>query len=177
MIDIAEQTLEHYFTKFLAPKPNELIIKDLSLQEKAWNVFITLYKNGEVRGSAGNIKEIEENLVAEITGNTIEAATSDSRFDKVKAEEKNDIKIRLDYIKDRKIIDEITLRRIDPVKNGVIAIKRDYEKLAVILPNMSPSLITGSDFLEVLARKLGGEKVTDKDFILYQIQTEVETNY
>lgn len=177
MIDIAEQTLEHYFTKFLAPKPNELIIKDLSLQEKVGNIFITLYKNGEVCGSAGNIKEIEDSIVAEIIANTIEAATSDKRFDKITAEDTWAIKIRLDYIKDRKIIDEVTLRRLDPVKHWVIAIKRDYEKLAVILPNMSPNLITGSDFLKVLWRKLEWEKITDKDFILYQIETEVETNY
>lgn len=177
MIDIAQQTLEHYFTKFLTPKPNEVIVKDVSLQDKKGNVFVTLYKNGEVCGSAGNIKEIEENLVAEIIANTIKAATDDERFEKIKAEEKGSIKIRLDYITDRKIIDEVGLRRLDPVKNGVIAIKRDYEKLAVILPNMSPNLITGSDFLEVLARKLGWDKVTDKDFIIYQITTKMETNY
>lgn len=177
MIDIAQQTFDHYFNKFLAPTAKEIIIKDLTLQEKTGNVFITLYKNGEVRGSAGNIKEIEGNLVEEIIANTMEAATSDERFGKIKAEEKSQIQIRLDFISNRKIIDETTLRRLDPVKNGVIAIKRDYEKLAVILPNISANLITGSDFIEVLGRKLAGEKINDKNFILYQIETTVETNY
>ena len=80
MIDIAEQTLEYYFTKFLAPKPEELILKDPSLQDKKGDIFITLYKNGEVRGSAGNIKEIENSLVSEIIANTMQALTSDERF-------------------------------------------------------------------------------------------------
>lgn len=116
MIDIAKQTLEYYFTKLVAPKVQELKIDDPSLLEKVGNVFVTLYKNGEVRGSAGNIKEIEKNIVEEIVANTLEAATSDSRFDKVTASEKDDIKIRLDTITNRKIIDEATLRKLDPVK-------------------------------------------------------------
>lgn len=177
MIEVAEQTLEHYFTKFLAPTKDEVYPKDPSIKEKTGDIFITLYKKWEVRGSAGNIKEIEGSLVEEIITNTIEAATSDGRFSKVTAEEKSEIKIRLDHVTNRKIIDEKTLRTLDPVKNGVIAIKRDYEKLAVILPNMSPSLITGSDFLDVLGRKLEWEKINDKDFIIYQIETLVETNY
>jgi len=177
MIQVATQTLEHYFTKFVAPKSGELILEDTSLQDTKGNVFVTLYKNGEVRWSAGNIKEVEESLVEEIIANTMHAATQDKRFEKIASEEKGEIKIRLDLIKNRKIIDEVTLRRLDPVKHWVIAIKRDYEKLAVILPNMSPNLITGSDFLEVLGRKLEWEKVTDTDFIIYQIETEVETNY
>lgn len=177
MIDIAEQTLEFYFSKFIAPKPHEIIIKDTSLQGKTGDIFVTLYKNGEVRGSAGNIKAIEDSLVGEIISNTIQAATKDERFEKLKLEEKDDIKIRIDLIKERKVIDEITLRRLDPVKFWVIAISRNHEKLAVILPNMSPTLVTGSDFLDVLGKKLGGEKVTDKDFYLYQIETEMETNY
>jgi len=177
MLDIATQTLEFYFKKFLAPKSNEILIKNLELQNKKGNVFITLYKNGEVRGSAGNIKEIEKNLVEEIIANMMEALTNDERFWQVKAEEKSEIKIRLDYIKNKKVIDEITLRKLDPVKNGVIAIRRDYEKLAVILPNMSANIITGSDFIPVLQRKLWGDKIDDKTFILYQIETEIETDY
>ncbi len=177
MIDIAKQTLEYYFTKLVAPKVQELKIDDPSLLEKVGNVFVTLYKNGEVRGSAGNIKEIEKNIVEEIVANTLEAATSDSRFDKVTASEKDDIKIRLDTITNRKIIDEATLRKLDPVKYWTIAIKRDYEKLAIILPNISPNLITGSDTLEMLWKKLGWEKLNDDDFIIYQIETDIETDY
>ena len=48
------------------------------------------------------------------------------------------ISLRLDTISDRKVVDLATLKKLDPVKNGVIAIRRDYEKLAVILPNISP---------------------------------------
>jgi AMMECR1 domain-containing protein len=85
----------------------------------------------------------------------MEAATMDERFEKITVAEKDDIKIRIDVINTRKIIDEATLRKLDPVKNGVIVIKRDYKKLAVILPNISPNLITGSDTIEILGRKLG----------------------
>ena len=177
MIDIVQQVLNHYFSRLIAPKVQELKIPDITLHDKKWNVFVTLYKNGEVRGSAGNIKEIHENIIEELIANTMEAATMDERFEKITVAEKDDIKIRIDVINTRKIIDEATLRKLDPVKNGVIVIKRDYKKLAVILPNISPNLITGSDTIEILGRKLGWEKVNDNDFIIYQIETEVETNY
>jgi len=87
------------------------------------------------------------------------------------------ISIRLDVFNERKVIDMKTLKSLDPVKNGVIAIRRDYEKLAVILPNISPSLLSGEDFLLVLKEKLGGESVDEKNFILYAIETDTETNY
>lgn len=176
MISIAEATLNHYFTKFLTPNPGEISIQGDAF-EKRGCVFVTLYKNGQTRGSAGNIKEIEKNLWEEIVKNTMEALLNDSRFGRVTGEEKGMISIRLDTISDRKVIDLATLKKLDPVKNGVIAIRRDYEKLAVILPNIAPSLLTGEDFLPVLSEKLDWDKVDEKNFILYSIETIVESNY
>jgi MEMO1 family protein len=77
---------------------------------------VTLYKNGQIRGSAGNIKEISVNLGEEIVKNTIEALVADTRFGRVTAEEKGMISLRLDIIKDRKVIDEKTMKTLDPVK-------------------------------------------------------------
>ena len=59
MLDIAQQTLEFY-TKYLkTPTLEDLKITDTSLLEKQWCVFVTIYKNGEVRWWAGNIKELQ----------------------------------------------------------------------------------------------------------------------
>jgi len=59
----------------------------------------------------------------------------------------------------------------------VIAIKRDYDKLAVILPNISPKILTGSDFIEILKNKLQEKKFDEKDYIIYSISTISESNY
>lgn len=176
MIAIAEATLNHYFTKFLAPSIEEILI-DEGAQAKRGCSFVTLYKNGQIRGSAGNIKEIEKNLGEEIIKNTMQALTWDTRFGRVTGEEKGMISIRLDIIKERKVIDQKTLKTLDPVKFGVIVIRRDYEKLAVILPNISGGLLSGEDFIPVLQNKLDGDSFDEKNYIIYQIETDVETDY
>ena len=176
MISIAQATLSHYFTKFLAPSVGEILI-DEATQAKRGCCFVTLYKNGQVRGSAGNIKEIEKNLGEEIVKNTMQALVGDTRFGRVTGEEKGMISLRLDIITQRKVIDQKTLKTLDPVKFWVIAIRRDYEKLAVILPNISAGLLSGEDFIPVLENKLTGEKFDEKNYIIYQIETEQETDY
>ncbi len=69
------------------------------------------------------------------------------------------------------------IKNIDPVKNGIIAINRNYEKLASILPNMSPKILTGDDLLPVLVNKLEEKDINDKNYIFYRIDTTTQTNY
>jgi len=176
MKDLISQILTLYFQKMRAPNISELNV-DASLLEKKWSCFVTIYAEWEVRWSAGNIKEIEWNLATEILQNTMQALTKDKRFSPLTLKEAEKIQFRVDYISERKIISEAELKKLDPLKNGVIAIKRDYEKLACILPNMSAKLMTGSDFIPVILAKLEEKKFSEKDYILYSISTDVETNY
>jgi len=92
-------------------------------------------------------------------------------------EQTEKIQYRIDRISERKIVSQKDLSSLDPVKSGIIAIKRDYDKLGVILPNMSAKLLTGDDFTPVMLAKLDEKKLDDKNYILYEIKTEVETNY
>lgn len=177
MKDIAEQTLSLYFKKMREPKLEELTINDESLKNTKGCCFVTLYINGEVHGSAGNIKEISPNIAEEIYINTLHALTKDKRFPPLTLTEAEKIKCRVDLIEGRKMISEAEMKKLDPVKFGVIAIKRDYEKLAVILPNISPKLLTGEDFVAVLLKKLNEKKFLEKDYIIYEITTKVESNY
>jgi len=177
MLDIAQQTLEFY-TKYLkTPTLEDLKITDTSLLEKQWCVFVTIYKNGEVRWWAGNIKELQENLALEIIENTIEAISKDSRFSPVKLDEVEKIKIRVDIITSRTILKEKEILSIDPIKNGVLAIKNDYNTMGIILPNITPLLLTWEDFIPVLKEKMKLKEFKEKDFILYRISTDMWNNF
>jgi len=176
MKELVSHILEAYFKEMKTPKIQELNVSE-DLKNKKGSCFITIYSKWEVRGSAGNIKEIHGNLAEEILDNTMQALTWDKRFSPLTLTESEDLGFRIDYISGRKIISEAELKKLDPVKSGVIAIKRDYEKLAVILPNISPKLLTWSDFIPVLLKKLEEKKFSEKDYILYSIETQVETNY
>lgn len=176
MKELVGQILDIYFKKMRQPTLEELTVPEELLGKKGC-IFITLYLNGEVRGSAGNIKEIWENIVSELIENTLSALTNDKRFAPLTLEEAEKITYRIDTISDRKIISFSDISGLDPVKDGIISIKRNYNNLAVILPNMSAKLLTGDDFVPVLKNKLDDTDISDKNHIFYQISTTVETNY
>ena len=172
MLDIVQQTIQYYTKYKKTPQLTDLTIKDTDLLKNQAQVFVTIYHKGEIRWSAWNIKEIAENSVQELIENTIAAISQDSRFKPLELSEVKDIKIRIDIISSRNIIANIKdLANIDPVKNGVIAIKQNYSKACVILPNISPLLMIGSDIAGAISQKLW-EKFDEKNLILYKIETE-----
>jgi hypothetical protein len=59
----------------------------------------------------------------------------------------------------------------------VLAIKKDYEKIALILANMHPALLTGEDFKEVLQSKLNDKDFKEEDYLLYEIISEQKNNF
>ena len=66
MISIVKQTIEFYLNNNKIPSINDLKIDDDSLLNKTWSLFITLYKNGEIRWASWNIQKIETNIVDEL---------------------------------------------------------------------------------------------------------------
>ena len=176
MIDIAQDVLKYYLTYQKAPATSDIEIQDETLLEQSGTIFITLYKKGNIIGSAGNIKEIKASVIHEITENTI-SACNDERFTKPKLDEIQDIQIRIDEISDRFVLGEWELNNIDPTTHGVIVLQKDYSKMAVILPNIDPKLITGEDMIPVISAKLGQEKWSPSDSIIYKIDTKQTTNF
>ena len=185
MLNIVKQTIDFYFQKMRAPQVSELEISRSELTTTKWSCFVTLFLNWEVRGAAGNIKEIKNSIAEELIENTIEAMTKDKRFDILTASEAKDIKIRVDLITNRKVLartdDEAkkwveTISKIDPVKNWIIVIKKDYTSTATILPNIDPKLISWKDYMWILSAKLW-EAFDENKYIIYEIDTKIESDY
>jgi AMMECR1 domain-containing protein len=114
-------------------------------------------------------------LVNELIKNTIYALW-DKRFPDLTLEDLGKIKIRIDIITNRILLNDRKISDLNPVKSWILVIKKDYNKLAVILPNISHTLTSGKDFENVLSRKLEEEFKTE-NYIIYEIQTEILTNY
>lgn len=175
MKEIVQKTLAFYFQKMRQPEITELWIDMQNYSEK-WCCFVTLYLDGEVHGSAGNIKEIHSSLAEELVSNTI-AALKDSRFTPLTLEQSEKIQFRVDSISQRTMIHDADIKKLDPVKDWILAIERAYNKLAVVLPNMSPKLLTGSDFIPVLEKKLSAKNINEKNYIFYALQTTQESTF
>jgi len=178
MINIVKQTLLYYFKNNKIPDVMDLEISEKNLLEEKWSVFVTFYKVWEIRGSAGTVKELKSSIAEEVIENTI-AALNDSRFDKIKAEEAKELKIRVDLLSnDKRIIiqKQEDFDEINPVKFWIIAIKKDYEKLAVILPNIDSKIFSAGDLQKALTNKLR-EEFDIKNYITYKIETEVFSDF
>jgi AMMECR1 domain-containing protein len=101
---------------------------------------------------------------------------NDSRFEKLNLDDLWNIQVRVDEILTREVLDDGKLFLKDPLKTWVIAIKKDREKMAVILPNISPLMLNGQDFESVLSKKLW-EKFEDKNYDIFSITTKQETSF
>ena len=177
MLEIIEQIIKHYLQYKTTPTVNDLKIEDITLMEDKQSLFVTLYKNGEIRGSSGNINGNKRPLITELIENTVYALSKDSRFDPVELKEIQDIKIRLDIITSRDVLWDKKLKDIDPSKSGILTIKKDYENIALILPNMHPILLTWSDFIDVLKSKLSVTDFKEEEYLLFEIKTETHRNF
>ena len=177
MISIAKQTIEFFLKTWKKISIVDLKIENKNLLNEKINAFVTIYSKWEVRWSAWNIKELKDNTVEEIIENTFFAISKDKRFSPLTSNEYNDLKIRIDKITERNLLKTKSIKTIDPTRAWVIAIKNDYSKMACILPNINPKLISGEDFINVLRQKLEEKSFDEKDYILYEIKTEIFTNY
>lgn len=177
MLSIVKQTIEHFLKTWKKISLVDLKIENKNLLNEKISCFVTIYKNWEIRWSAGNIKELKDNSIEELVENTFFAISKDSRFSPISAKEYDDLKIRIDKITDRNLLKEKSVKTLDPTRVWVIAIKNNYEKIACILPNINPKLISGEDFIPVLKEKLQENNFLENDYIIYEIKTEVFTNY
>ena len=176
MLDIAQQTIAYYTKYKKVPQISDLKISDETLLNRQAQIFVTIYHKWEIAGSSGNMKEIEENAAQEIITNTIWAISKDSRFSPINIDQVSNLKIRIDEITSREVLtDEKQLAKIDPVKYWVIAIKKDYSNLCIILPNISPLLMMGSDIGWAIAQKLWDD-FNEKDLHIYKIETNSINN-
>ncbi len=177
MLEVVKQTINFFLKFWKKPELKDIQISNESLLNKRWNVFVTIYLNWEINGSSGNIKEIKKNIVEELIENTINAISKDPRFEKLKEKDIPNIKIRIDEIINRNILEVGKIQSLEPIKHWVIAIKKDYEALVVILPNISASILSGEDFLYYLQEKLGIKEFKEDDYIIYSIETEVYKDF
>ena len=117
---------------------------------KRAGVFVSIHKEGSLRGCIGTIEPATGSIAEEIVQNAISAATEDPRFAPVTLEELG----LLDYSVD--ILSEPTrvaaLSDLDPKKYGVICVK-GYRK-GLLLPDL-PGVDTVSEQLSIAKKKAG----------------------
>ncbi len=128
-----------------------------SLKEKR-GAFVTLNKNGNLRGCIGYILPMLP-LYQTVIENSYNAAFKDPRFAPVTMEELKDIKIEISILTLPKKVQynggDDLLAKLNPNKDGVIIKKGFYS--ATFLPQVWEQLPKREDFLSHLCAKAGLE--------------------
>ena len=94
--NLARRAVEEYIVS-----GNEVEVDEDELPEilkKEAGVFVTLKKNGELRGCMGTFRPVQKNAAYEIISNAMTAAENDPRFPEVDKSEFDEIVISVDIL-------------------------------------------------------------------------------
>lgn len=126
---LARKSLDYFFENH----------KPMPIDENGWSllckdtkgVFVSIKKDGDLRGCIGTISPTRKCIAEEIVINAISAATDDPRFDPMDREELLDCTISVDVLGKP---EKATKEELDPINYGVIVTKG--RKRGLLLPNL-----------------------------------------
>ena len=169
---LARKTLKGYFNgkKFIPDK------KTLEKYKEKQACFVTLTKNGNLRGCIGNLKARQE-LWKDVQENAINAAIHDFRFSGLTENELGEIKIEVSVLSPPKKLDAKNPEQIlDKINKdmGIILKKGPYT--ATFLPQVWEQISDKITFLEQLSLKAGLNKDAWKnsEILYYKVIIEKE---
>lgn len=161
-VKLARQTLETYIRenrKMAVPQwvPQEL------LQREA-GVFVSLKKDGKLRGCIGTIGPTQKNIALEIIHNAISAGLHDPRFEAVREEELPDLVYSVDILGAPEKID--SMAQLEPKRYGVIVTRGNRRGL--LLPNLE-GIHTPEEQVEIALQKAGIGRLDDFEMERFEV--------
>ncbi len=129
-IRLARDTVNSWVSKREKPEmPANL--PDEMIRERA-GVFVTIHKDGQLRGCIGTIQATRRNIAEEIMENAVSASSRDPRFSPIRPEELDKLEISVDVLSEAERIrskDELDVKRY-----GVI-VSKGFRR-GLLLPNL-----------------------------------------
>lgn len=127
---------------FSEPVPAEL--------KQPAGVFVSLKKQGQLRGCIGTILPTQSDAATEIIRNAVNAATADPRFPRVQPQELVELEISVDILTPPELIE--SLSELDPRRYGVIV--RRGNRSGLLLPDLE-GVDTVTEQVDIACRKAG----------------------
>ena len=147
-VRLARQSLESYIvSKEKISVPADVPAEMLNTRAGA---FVSLHKEGRLRGCIGTIGPVQDNVAEEIIENAISASTRDPRFDPVTIDELPGLEYSVDVLGETEPID--SPEELDVKRYGVIVTKG--MKRGLLLPNLD-GVDTVEEQLRIAKRKAG----------------------
>jgi len=179
LLELTKRAVENYVKK------KEIISVPENFPEeflkRKTGVFVTIMKNGNLRGCIGTYLPLRENIAQEVIFNAISAASEDWRFGPIKEEELPYLSYTVYLLKEPKLVRD--LKELNPKKYGIIVKTLPIsEKENVILNGhfvpktglLLPDL-EGVDTIEkqilIACQKAGIDPEKEK-FLIYKFEVE-----
>ena len=153
-VRLARLSLETYLRQgqMLETLPRDL---PAELTGHAAGAFVSLHKDGRLRGCIGTIAPTQENLAREIVQNAVSAGTRDPRFPPVRTAELDELEYSVDVLGQPEPVDSPA--QLDPKTYGVIVSCR--RKRGLLLPDLD-GVDTVAEQVDI-ARRKGGIRADD----------------
>ena len=136
---------------------------------KRAGVFVSLHKDGRLRGCIGTIRPARRSVAEEIVENAISAASRDPRFSPVRADELDALEISVDVLDAPERIS--SKAGLDVRRYGVIVTKGG--KRGLLLPNLD-GVDTVDNQIAIALRKAGlSERETDYELERFEVVRHV----
>lgn len=111
---LAKESVDSYVTTGKIAKVKDLVSE---MKDRA-GVFVSIHKNGELRGCIGTFEPTQPDVASEIQNNAVSSATDDPRFLPVTLDELEELDYSVDVLAKPEPVTDKTL--LDPRKYGVI---------------------------------------------------------
>ena len=154
LLDIARQSLGEGLARSRA-----LVVDPEPLDEKLNTpaaVFITLTRNGELRGCVGSLQALDP-LAQAVANSAFNAAFRDRRFAPLRADELDAVRIEVSVLSEMEPIEadsrQALLEQLQPGIDGLLLQDRGYR--STFLPKVWDNLASPAEFLEHLCLKAG----------------------
>jgi len=158
----ARECLTYHLT---AQAFDKLIIPGDPLLKEKRSCFVTLKKEGNLRGCIGTVQPVRENLASEIKHNAISAGTQDPRFRPVAAEELSLLAISVDILGDLEKVSSND--ELDPYRYGVVV--RRGGRVGLLLPHLE-GVDSVEEQVEIAKQKAG--ILSDEEVGLWRFEVE-----
>ena len=161
-VKLARKTIETYVrTGQKIPVPEDL---PSEMTDRKAGVFVSLHKEGQLRGCIGTIKGLRDSVAREIIENAISSSTRDTRFHAVQADELDKLEYSVDVLSPAEQVH--SLAELDVKKYGVIVTKGAQSGL--LLPNLD-GVDTPMEQIKIAKRK-AGIPVSDNNIKVYRFE-------
>lgn len=129
-------------------------------------VFVSIEKNGELRGCIGTYLPTRKNVAEEIIHNAIVAASADYRFAAINKKELAELSYTIYLLSEPELAKDIS--ELDPKKFGVI-VKKAPDKAGLLLPDLE-GVDTPERQLEIACQKGGIDPAEEPIIYRFSVQ-------